>query len=294
MSKKIIDLDKQQIARQFSRAAASYDSVSQLQLAMAARLVEMISWGEEEEKRLLIDLGCGTGAGIERILTGSHWQTSLPNAGKDHSDGSRKNEQDRRKLSVIGVDLAPGMIQQAQARLIDFPNVQFIVGDMESTQLPGNQADYLYSCASLQWCDSQAVFQEAHRLLKPGGQVVIATFGPATMHQLRTAYQSIGEKIIPVHSFESLDRLTANLTAVGLQLVQQSCEITNLHYDTPLQMLHSIKSLGATHARDVRRTGLGGRSRLDQLCHHIRQQMSRPEQIELTFEILYLSGRKLQ
>lgn len=299
MCERSMDRDKQQIARQFSRAAASYDLFSQLQVAMGDRLLQMVSPASEPRiGQIWIDLGCGTGAALERVLqiSAPSRNSSLEPEIKSHqalpvSKGTGADSP--AGLQCIGIDLAAGMIQQAQSRLAEFPNVRLLVGDMEATELPAGLADYIFSCASLQWCDAGRVFKEAERLLKPGGQLVVATFGPATMETLRSVYRSIDQATIPVHTFEPLRELTVQLWQAGLCLTDSFTEIINLHYASPREMLRSIKGLGATHAGNQRRNGLGGKGRLQRICQQIEQQMSFEGRIELTFETIYLHGRKL-
>jgi malonyl-CoA O-methyltransferase len=294
MSDESIDRDKQQIARQFSRAAASYDLFSQLQVAMSVRLMQMVSPAIEPQlSQTWIDLGCGTGVALQRILQTAASFHVQPDIGGSTS-GQRGIPPNRQVgLRCIGIDLAAGMIQQAQSRLAEFPNVELLVGDMEATELPDGIADYIYSCASLQWCDAGRVLGEVNRLLKPDRQLLVATFGPATMERLRSVYRSIGEINPPIHSFDSLQELTAQLQQTGLCLIDSVSENVSLRYNSPPEMLRSIKGLGATHAGNQRRTGLAGKERWLRLCQQIEQQMSREGQIELTFETIYLNCRKL-
>ncbi|WP_010221407.1 hypothetical protein [Pseudomonas donghuensis] len=51
--------DKRQVAASFSRAAASYDSVAELQRAVGAALLEQLPAAFEPQRWL--DLGSGTG-----------------------------------------------------------------------------------------------------------------------------------------------------------------------------------------------------------------------------------------
>ena len=93
-------LAKQQIARQFSRAAGTYDLAAQLQNEMASQLIDAIP---ADLKGTLVELGCGTGWALEQIAM-----------------------LDRFELTAV--DIAPGMIEVAQQRV---PSATFHCCDLE-------------------------------------------------------------------------------------------------------------------------------------------------------------------
>ena len=80
--------DKRQVAASFSRAAASYDSVAELQRAVGGALLDSLPDGFVPERWL--DLGCGTGH-FSRVLA-----ERFPTA-----DG-------------LALDIAEGMLQHAR------------------------------------------------------------------------------------------------------------------------------------------------------------------------------------
>nr|WP_123745052.1 class I SAM-dependent methyltransferase [Saccharothrix texasensis] len=77
-------------------------------------------------------------------------------------------------VDVFGVDLSPGMVAVARR---DHPDVRFEVGSMLDLDLPdGSLGGALawYSVIHVPWERHPAVFAEFHRVLAPGGLLVLA------------------------------------------------------------------------------------------------------------------------
>lgn len=78
---------------------------------------------------------------------------------------------------VIGIDMTPDMINLARknADNLKIANVEFHLAEMEATPLPDASVDVIISnCVINLAPDKAAVFQEAARILKPGGRAYIS------------------------------------------------------------------------------------------------------------------------
>src|SRR4051794_12634463 len=76
---------------------------------------------------------------------------------------------------VLGLDIAPNMIRQAQERLGSDSQMSFVLYDGVTVPLPDESFDLVYSVAALQHIPRPFVFNlffEAMRLLKPTGMAV--------------------------------------------------------------------------------------------------------------------------
>jgi SAM-dependent methyltransferase len=94
------------------------------------------------------DLGCGSG----------HVSAHLQSLG----------------LQVIGIDLSPGMVEEARRR---YPQVRFEVGDMLDLKLEENSLGgiaALYSIIHLLREDLGKAFRSMRRVLRPGGLLLVS------------------------------------------------------------------------------------------------------------------------
>ena len=181
-------IDREQVARQFSKAAETYDSAAQFQRELGRYLIDQIS---PTANGTLIDLGCGTGETLEQIKT--RWPT----------------------LQLSGVDIAPAMIQKAQARA---SASNFLVADIEQTGLPAESANIVISCAAMQWCDPHRAVAEAARLLRPEGQFLMATFVSGTLPEFREAWRRVRPDLNRVHDLVSAADWQSALTRSGFEI----------------------------------------------------------------------------
>jgi SAM-dependent methyltransferase len=78
---------------------------------------------------------------------------------------------------AIGVDMTPQMVKKANALAKEkgYENVEFRLGEIENLPVADNSVDTIMSnCVINLSPDKSRVFSEAHRVLRPGGKMVIS------------------------------------------------------------------------------------------------------------------------
>jgi malonyl-CoA O-methyltransferase len=260
------DLDLAQIARQFSRAAKTYDRVAQLQQAMSDRLIAKLP---PSAKGRLVDFGCGTGSSLLALA-------------------------DSRNLSLAGFDLSEGMVevatQKRKAKNAD-DSIGLWVADISRSGLANASIDVVFSNAAIQWSDLRSVFAEMFRVLKPHGLLLISTFGPTTMLELQQAWKAVGDESPRIHRFSSAEEIREALHEAGFIEPTIESEVVELVYPSVRELLLGIKHLGATNASAHRNRGLLGRAKFEQLCQWLNQRKV-DGMFRLQFEPIYVTATR--
>jgi len=255
-------LERRRVRHAFDRAAERYDSAAGLQRRAAERLLAHVQ-ARDADPTAILDAGCGTGYGA-RLLSGQY-----PHA------------------ALYALDIAPGMLRQTRR---ECPTVRALIcADAERLPLRAEAVDLLWSSAMLQWCnDLPAVFAGFHATLARGGLLAFATFGPATLQELRYAFD---DGYTHVSRFADADTLHARLAAAGFSEVRMEARRTVLRYPEVNDLLRSIRTIGAGNATAGRARGLTGKLRWAAM--RTRYEALREERgLPATYELIYATARK--
>ena len=238
--------DAKQVRRAFSRSAASYDAAAQLQHAVEARLLESLDYLDDpalkrEAPQRVLDLGCGTGRAS--LAMQKRWP----------------------KADIISLDLALPMLQQARAasrRWNPFVRVpQQVCADARALPLADASVDVLFSNLCLQWVeDLDALFAGFRRVLKPQGLLLVSTFGPETLWELRDAFAHADEAP-HVSPFADSAGFGDALVRAGFHQPVLDREVETTHYPDLPALMRELRAIGATNALASRRHTLTGRAR---------------------------------
>lgn len=255
--------DKRQVAASFSRAAASYDSVAELQRSVGNQLLARLP--ASLQPRLWLDLGSGTG----------HFTLALAERYAP-SEG-------------LAVDIAEGMLRHARPQ---GGAAYFIAGDAESLPLQSASVDLLFSSLALQWCaDFPRVLSEAQRVLRPGGVLAFSSLCVGTLQELRDSWLAV-DGLVHVNRFRHFEAYQHMCKVSGLQVRALQREAQVLHFPDLRSLTTSLKDLGAHNLNPGRPGGLTGRSRIRALIEayeHFRQ----PQGLPATYQVVYGVLQKL-
>ena len=257
-------LDKAKIRRSFAAASITYDNVAGLQRTVGNNLLQSID--ATKFSGTLLDLGCGTGFLTGELLAHSNHETT------------------------IALDIALSMLQTTQAKLADRHDIIYVCADAEQLPLAEQSIDSVISNLALQWCRNlEAVFTGIKQALKPDGQLVFSTFGPQTLHELKSAWSEV-DHYSHVNEFYSEAQLKQFLQQAGFKNSQIKSKLYTSRYDSVWTLMQELKHLGAHHVIAGRNKKFTTKTAMQQMIAAYENHRVE-DQISATFEVIIVTAK---
>lgn len=252
----VFRLDRAKLRASFERASAGYDDTAVLQAHVNDALIERLAFFQLEPQ-IVLDLGAGTGRGASEL------RRRYPRA------------------LIVALDIASGML-----RMLPSADIQRICADALRIPLSNGSVDLVFSNLMLQWCDDlHPVLNEVRRVLKPKGFFAFSTFGPDTLHELRTAWAA-ADAFNHVNRFIDMHDVGDAMMGAGLAEPVLDVERMQVTYDDVTALMRDLKSIGAHNVTAGRSHALTGRrsfGRMRAAYEEFRQNGRLPA----TYEVIY-------
>ena len=262
-------IDKKRVQASFNKASALYQDSAVLQQHVLEEMFLRLKLLKNNPDNIL-DLGCGPG-----------------NAGPDLKDTYKPHD-------LIYLDFAYDMLKKAEEKNRDHflkafsrkTAQQFICADMEAIPLVENSIDMVWSNLSLQWCnDLDRVFVQIEKILTSNGLFIFSTFGPSTLHELRTSLASFSQ-YSHVNQFIDMHDIGDALIRCGFSDPVLDVDVYTLTYSTFKEIMYDLKHIGARNALQGRAKGMTGKGFLYQL-EKLYEAYRSDEKLPASYEVVY-------
>lgn len=260
MSEGLFDIKR--IASLFSRSATSYDKYSQLQRTLSMGLAAKIKMQCISPVNIL-DIGTGTG------------------------DLAIMLSQVTSAKKIIGIDIAPGMIDYAKKKSKD-DSISFMVAGAEELPFTDGAFDVVASSSTYQWVNDLArAFAEVHRVTSNGGCFAFVTFGPKTLVELKKAYKLKADPAATyLHEYKDIDKIKKHLEEAGFKDIEITSKEIRQLYRNCRDLFKVLKGLGALNAMKNHPMTLKGHKKMMALMHYYESTFVQENGVYATYEVI--------
>jgi malonyl-CoA O-methyltransferase len=225
-----------QVRRQFLKSQDEFDAHSAVFESVAQQLQERLGLLAIQPSRVL-DLGCRTGYQLDAL------QEIYPDA------------------QIVGCDLATRKPVALPRSWPDWlrkrpRSPERLICDPHELPFAPATFDLVVSNLLLPWSHSpHRVFEEAERILRPGGAFMFTTAGPDTLMEYRSAWAKIDSYM---HSFGLIDMhdIGDSMMAAGFAAPVLDRDVLRVDYPSIRALQKELLSLGAANVASGRRLGL--------------------------------------
>ncbi len=260
-------VDGHQVARRFSRIAASYPQGDFFAREVDRRMQERLDYVRLSPQRI-VDLGCSRGASLAGL------QARFPDARLFGLDVSAD------MLRPVAVE-RPAWQRWLGLGKAEGPRIQ---GRVEQLPLASGSVGLFWSNLLLHWLDHPLpALREAQRCLEVGGLLMFSTLGPDTLRELRSAF---ADGYAHTQRFTDMHDLGDMLVECGFADPVMDMEVITLTYDSVDALFAELRAAGSGCAMKARRHGLTGRRRLAEV-RAAYETLRCDGRLPASFEVIY-------
>ena len=198
-----------------------------------------------------------------------------------------------------GMDLVSTIIAVADPAMTPARDDPTIVADGEALPLREDSLDLVVSALALQFVnDLPGTFVQVRRALKPDGLFLAALIGGDSLTELRQAFavaESEREHGASPHvaPFADVRAVGMLLQRAGFALPVTDVEKLVVRYESPFDLMHDLRRMGAANALAERRRTPLKRGTLFRMAEIYAERFSDPDgRVRATFDVVWLSGWK--
>ncbi|MDT0594639.1 methyltransferase domain-containing protein [Glaciecola petra] len=276
------------IAQRFDRAAHQYDQYSGLQKQVAKRALTLFKMNAKSNAfDVCIDLGCGTADATNEL---SHY--ARVTFGIDISSKMLLQAKSKHlKVQSANSTLQNPMLgsEKLPSQMLPEEPLHFINADAENLPFKCATIDAFYSSMALQWCNEpKQIMQEIKRLMKPNGIAVLAILIDGSFSFLNQAWRGINRPS-RLNQFHSRSTWLHAAQLAGLA-TQDTTDIFNTEHRNIIDMLGSIKRVGANHKNSAKNNLPLGRKELASLEQKMRigSESKKQDPILLDYKLMFV------
>jgi ubiquinone/menaquinone biosynthesis C-methylase UbiE len=246
--------------RRFSRSAATYEGVAEVQAWLASALSDRIP---ERAPKAVLECGCGTGL-LTRILA-ERWPD----------------------CAYAATDPAPGMLETARQKC-PAPNLRFAEADADHAEGP---ADWVVSSSALQWSEAlDRTLAHLWRQVNPGGGLAFSLMLDGTLREIHEERDRLFPGAAPARRLPEFDRV-CGMRPGDAEVVVEEFLVRVLHYPRPREMWVALHGAGVTRGPFAPRPALTP-AQLSRLSAALRDRHANLGAIPLTYHMACLVWRK--
>jgi malonyl-CoA O-methyltransferase len=248
------------IHKNFSRASQSYQEHAKVQYEIGQRLCERFDYYQISPSQVL-DLGAGPG------VFSHHLKKRFP------------------KSTVTAFDLSEAMLKKVKRRWRS--PIGKVVGNMNVLPFKDDAFELIFANQVIHWLDdSQALFKEISRVLKPKGVFVFSTLGPDTFKEINAAWQSIDD-YSHVNQFKDMHDLGDHLLKTGFEEPVVDMEYITVRYENTKSLARDLKSQGVQHVSKSSNQGLVTPRKWLKFETSYEKFRDKDNYLPLTYEVIY-------